>query len=79
MNGMIYVRGHASDYERWAKDTGDRGWGWDKVLAVYVTANWHLLRCFDALLKASNAPRALESAGEAHSEARARRGMSNEL
>jgi NAD(P)-dependent dehydrogenase (short-subunit alcohol dehydrogenase family) len=32
---------------------------WDKVMAVNVTANWHLIRCFDALLKASPAPRAI--------------------
>ena len=32
---------------------------WDKVMGLNVTANWHLIRCFDALLKQSDAPRAL--------------------
>lgn len=32
---------------------------WDKVMAVNVTANFHLIRCFDMLLKASEHPRAM--------------------
>ena len=32
---------------------------WDKVMAINVNANWHLIRCFDALLKASDAGRAM--------------------
>ena len=32
---------------------------WEKVMGVNVTANWHLIRCFDALLKQSEAGRAL--------------------
>lgn len=32
---------------------------WEQVMRVNVTANWHLIRCFDALLKASKAPRAM--------------------
>jgi len=32
---------------------------WDKVMALNVTANFHLLRCFDELLKASDAGRAM--------------------
>jgi NAD(P)-dependent dehydrogenase (short-subunit alcohol dehydrogenase family) len=32
---------------------------WDDVMAVNVTANWHLLRAFDTLLKASPAGRAV--------------------
>lgn len=32
---------------------------WDKVMAVNVTANWRLIRNFDALLRASDAGRAL--------------------
>lgn len=32
---------------------------WDKVIAVNLTANFHLIRCFDALLKLSAAPRAM--------------------
>ena len=32
---------------------------WDDVMAVNVTANWHLIRACDALLKASDAGRAV--------------------
>jgi NAD(P)-dependent dehydrogenase (short-subunit alcohol dehydrogenase family) len=32
---------------------------WDDVMAINVTANWHLIRAFDALLKASDAGRAV--------------------
>jgi NAD(P)-dependent dehydrogenase (short-subunit alcohol dehydrogenase family) len=32
---------------------------WDDVLAINVTANWHLIRAMDALLRASSAGRAV--------------------
>ena len=32
---------------------------WDKVMATNLSANFHLIRCFDLLLKASDAPRAM--------------------
>jgi NAD(P)-dependent dehydrogenase (short-subunit alcohol dehydrogenase family) len=32
---------------------------WNNVIAVNVTANWHLIRCFDPLLRLSTAPRAI--------------------
>ena len=32
---------------------------WGKVIAINLTANFHLLRCFDPLLKQSPAPRAM--------------------
>lgn len=32
---------------------------WNQVIAVNVTANCHLIRCFDPLLKQSDAPRAM--------------------
>ncbi len=35
INGMIYMRGQARDYERWAQVTGDDAWAWDKVLAAF--------------------------------------------
>ncbi|MGI4877072.1 MAG: GMC family oxidoreductase, partial [Janthinobacterium lividum] len=31
INGMVYIRGHASDYDRWAQ-LGLTGWGWSDVL-----------------------------------------------
>ena len=32
INGMIYMRGQARDYDQWAQLTGDSEWSWDKAL-----------------------------------------------
>ena len=36
INGMIYMRGQAADYERWADVTGDTSWRWDQVLPLFM-------------------------------------------
>ena len=36
INGMIYMRGQAHDYDRWAEVTGDRSWAWDQVLPMFM-------------------------------------------
>jgi len=41
INGMIYVRGHARDFDHWA-DTGAQGWGYADVLPYFKRMeNWH--------------------------------------
>jgi choline dehydrogenase len=35
INGMIYMRGQARDYDQWAKLTGDDTWSWNKVLPYF--------------------------------------------
>ncbi|WP_218509814.1 GMC family oxidoreductase N-terminal domain-containing protein [Variovorax sp. dw_308] len=35
INGMIYMRGQARDYDQWAALTGDDEWRWDKVLPAF--------------------------------------------
>jgi len=35
INGMVYIRGHRDDYDRWARDEGCAGWGWDDVLPYF--------------------------------------------
>jgi choline dehydrogenase len=35
INGMIYMRGQAADYDGWAQ-RGATGWGWDDVLPVFM-------------------------------------------
>jgi choline dehydrogenase-like flavoprotein len=34
INGMIYMRGQARDYEQW-RQMGNAGWGWDDVLPFF--------------------------------------------
>ncbi|MGT2454012.1 GMC family oxidoreductase [Cupriavidus basilensis] len=35
INGMIYMRGQARDYDAWAAETGDSAWRWENVLPVF--------------------------------------------
>ena len=37
INGMVYIRGHASDYDHWAQ-LGCSGWGWSDVLPYFRRA-----------------------------------------
>ena len=42
VNGMVYIRGHASDYDGWAQ-MGNRGWSYSEVLPYFKRAeNWEL-------------------------------------
>lgn len=34
INAMVWIRGHASDYDDWAA-AGNPGWGWDRVREAY--------------------------------------------
>ena len=34
INGMIYMRGQARDYDQW-RQMGNAGWGWDEVLPYF--------------------------------------------
>ena len=40
INAMLYVRGHARDYDEW-RDPGCEGWGWDDVLPYFKRAENH--------------------------------------
>ena len=41
INGMVYVRGHAMDYEHW-RDSGAKGWGYADVLPYFKRMeSWH--------------------------------------
>ena len=37
LNGLLYVRGQAQDYDRW-RQMGNLGWGWDDVLPYFKRA-----------------------------------------
>ncbi|MCS5602195.1 MAG: GMC family oxidoreductase N-terminal domain-containing protein [Paracoccus sp.] len=40
INGMIYMRGQATDYDRW-RQAGNPGWGWDDVLPCFRRSERH--------------------------------------
>jgi choline dehydrogenase len=41
INGMIYMRGQAGDYDRWADITGDPSWRWEHVLPLFQRSEDH--------------------------------------
>lgn len=41
INGMIYMRGQARDYNNWAALTGDDDWSWDKSLTDFKSHEDH--------------------------------------
>ena len=41
INGMIYMRGQARDYEHWAQVTGDESWRWDHCLPDFMRHEDH--------------------------------------
>ncbi len=47
INGMIYMRGQARDYDHW-RQLGNPGWGWDEVLPLFKRAE-NFYRGADAL------------------------------
>lgn len=40
VNGMIYMRGQAADYDGW-RQMGNTGWGWDDVLPYFMRSEDH--------------------------------------
>jgi choline dehydrogenase len=40
INGMIYMRGQAADYDGW-RQLGNPGWGWDEVLPLFRKSERH--------------------------------------
>jgi len=58
INGMIYMRGQARDYDQWAALTGDDAWCWDKVLPDFIRHEDHYL--------GDTAQTRLRSMGSAH-------------
>ena len=40
VNGMIYMRGQAADYDHW-RQLGNTGWGWDDVLPYFLKSEDH--------------------------------------
>jgi choline dehydrogenase len=43
INGMIYMRGQARDYDQWAQMTADASWSWENVLPFFKKSEDHYL------------------------------------
>lgn len=41
INGMIYMRGQARDYDNWARQTGDEDWNWENALTDFKAHEDH--------------------------------------
>ncbi len=41
INGMIYMRGQARDYDEWTELTGDINWRWQNVLPIFKRSEDH--------------------------------------
>lgn len=41
INGMIYMRGQARDYDMW-RQSGNPGWGWEDVLPYFMRSEDHI-------------------------------------
>tara|TARA_R110002126_G_scaffold275652_1_gene421044 strand:+ start:986 stop:2680 length:1695 start_codon:yes stop_codon:yes gene_type:complete len=41
INGMIYMRGQARDYNRWALETGENAWNWENTLTDFKAHENH--------------------------------------
>jgi choline dehydrogenase len=55
INGMIYMRGQARDYEQWAQLTGDDSWSWRNALPYFKLHEDHYLGA-NAMHGAKGAP-----------------------
>ena len=56
INGMIYMRGQARDYENWAKLTGDETWNWASALEAFKSHedHWKLDKGADPLTSSNS-------------------------
>jgi choline dehydrogenase len=60
INGMIYMRGQARDYDQWAQFTGDESWRWDQALPYFKHHEDHY-KGADAMHGAKGVPTELMS------------------
>ena len=54
INGMIYMRGQARDYDSWAEQTGDNRWAWDQCLPDFKAHENHYRLDADSDLSGAN-------------------------
>jgi choline dehydrogenase len=67
INGMIYMRGQARDYDQWARLTGDDNWRWDNCLPDFMSHESHYK--LDSVLRSKDggySPEKLKTFGRLH-------------
>ena len=63
INGMIYMRGQARDYDHWAQLTGDDSWSWQNCLPDFIAHEDHYRLDPDAQAQVSGHFRSLHGGG----------------
>ena len=53
INGMVYMRGQAADYDHW-RQLGLPGWSWDDVLPYFLKHEDHFLKAASITRPAAN-------------------------
>ncbi len=67
INGMIYMRGQARDYDRWADITGDAAWRWQDCLPDFVGhESYYKLDSYQRITDGRYSPKSLEDIGHFH-------------
>ena len=67
INGMIYMRGQAHDYDQWAQLTGDDAWSWKNSLPDFMAHEDHYrLDSYSRPIDGVKSPKRLEDFKEFH-------------
>ena len=67
INGMIYMRGQAHDYDQWAQLTGDDAWSWQNSLPDFMAHEDHYrLDSYSRPIDGGKSPKRLEDFKEFH-------------
>ena len=67
INGMIYMRGQARDYDGWAQATGDEQWSWNNCLPDFMAHEDHYqLDSIQRNIYAGQVPKTLEKKLQMH-------------
>ena len=66
INGMIYMRGQARDYDHWARACGDDAWSWERVLPYFKLHEDHYQGADEVHGAAATMPELLTGAGDAY-------------
>ncbi|NDP38307.1 MAG: choline dehydrogenase [Rhodoferax sp.] len=70
INGMIYMRGQAHDYDQWAQLTGDDAWSWQRCLPDFMAHESHYkLDSYSSIKDGGQRPKRLEDFKNFHGNA----------